>query len=147
MFVGTERRTLDDKWRVTVPNKLFVHSFEGDRENLYFAPADQGLILFTSEYFHRLSEQLLKKSVTGNRDLRRRFFGSTYPKHRDKNGRIQIPEPLRKRCGFTLSDEIALVGTGPYLEVVNAGVLPAEEEPGGDMLSIFDEIDRAGEEA
>ena len=143
MFVGTHRRTLDEKWRLPLPADLFAPAYQGDRDNLYFAPAGDHLILFTSDYFERLSEQLLKKSVVAHRDLRRRFFGNTYPKVRDKNGRIQIPEPLRAKAGFSAKDELELIGTGQYAEVRRAPDVSATPEP-EEMFDVFDALDAMG---
>jgi DNA-binding transcriptional regulator/RsmH inhibitor MraZ len=143
MFVGTHRRTLDEKWRVPLPSDLFAPAFKGDRDNLYFAPAGDHLILFTSDYFERLSEQLLKKSVVAHRELRRRFFGNTFPKQRDKNGRVQIPEPLRAQAGFSARDELVIIGTGQYAELRPATQAPAAPEP-EEMFDVFDALDAMG---
>ena len=143
MFVGTHRRTLDEKWRLPLPSDLFAPAYRGDRDNLYFAPAGDHLILFTSDWFERLSEQLLKKSVVAHRELRKRFFGNTYAKVRDKNGRIQIPEPLRAHAGFSAKDELELVGTGQYAELRKAPAKTEALEPEA-MFDVFDALDAMG---
>jgi len=143
MFVGTHRRTLDEKWRLPLPSDLFAPAYKGDRDNLYFVPAGDHLILFTSDYFERLSEQLLKKSVMAHRDLRRTFFGNTYPKQRDKNGRIQIPEGLRTQAGFSAKEEVVIIGTGQYAELRSAAQAPETPRP-DEMFDIFDALDAMG---
>lgn len=143
MLVGTHRRKLDEKWRLPIPNELFAPGFEGDRENLFFAPAGDHLIFFPEKYFQKLADQLFGKSVVAHQDLRRKFFGSTYPKARDKNGRVQIPEPLRARSGLTERDEVVIVGTGSYAEVLPASRAP--EEPGPEeMTDIFATLEGLG---
>ena len=92
---------------------------------------------------NRLSEQLLKQSVVAHRDLRRTFFGSTYPKVRDKNGRIQIPEPLRNDVGFSAKDELQILGTGQYAELRKSP--ETTEAPDSEsMFDVFEALDAMG---
>ncbi|MEN8148830.1 MAG: hypothetical protein ABFS86_03345 [Planctomycetota bacterium] len=143
MFVGTHRRTLDEKWRLPLPSDLFAPAYRGDRDNLYFAIMAGDLILFTSEWFEEISQRLLKKSVVAEVDVRRLFFGNTYAKVRDKNGRIQVPEPLRAKVGFSAKDELEIVGTGQYAELRKAPETKEELDPQA-TYDIFAALDALG---
>lgn len=120
LLVGRHKRTLDDKWRLPIPAELFIPAAAEGGETLYFAPNGSRLIFFTEKQFQQLAEQLFKENLVANEDLRRKFFGNTYPKVRDKNGRVQIPEPLRGRSGLTAREEVVIVGTGSYAEILPA---------------------------
>ncbi len=144
MFVGTYRRKLDDKWRLPLPSDLLAGAGEGDQAVFYFAPAAGFLILFSKEYFDQLAAQVHAKSVMGHRELRKKFFGNTYKKPRDKSGRITIPESLRDRCGLTTGAEVVLVGTGAYVEILPETMAPAEPGP-EEMVDIFDTLEALGD--
>ena len=144
MFVGTYKRRLDEKWRLPLPADLLSDAVTGDSEFFYFAPAAGHLILFSQEYFDQLSEQVTAKSVMAHRELRKKFFGNTYKKPRDKSGRVTIPEPLRARCGLDAGMEAVLVGTGSYVEILPEAMAPPEPGP-EEMVSIFDTLEGLGE--
>jgi DNA-binding transcriptional regulator/RsmH inhibitor MraZ len=146
MFVGTHKRSLDEKWRLPLPSDLFAPAYTGDRDNLYFVPAGDHLILFTSEFFQRLSDEVLKKSVMAHRDLRRKFFGNMFPKLRDKNGRIQIPVPLRDKSNLSAKSEVVIIGTGQYAEIRPVAQAPEAPEP-EEMFDVFDALDQMGDSA
>jgi DNA-binding transcriptional regulator/RsmH inhibitor MraZ len=145
MFVGTHKRNVDDKWRVPLPSDLFAPGFDEDRDQLYFAPAGDHLILFSGSYFRRLTEQLLERSVMAHQDLRRKFFGNTYPKQRDKSGRVQIPEPLRANSGLGTKSEVVIIGAGPYAEIRASDKAPPEPEP-AEMVDIMAALEGLGGE-
>ncbi len=142
MFAGTFTRKLDEKWRLPLPADLLIG--EDDQTIFYFAPSAGYLILFSPQYFDQLSEQIHAKSVMGHRKLRKKFFGNTYKKPRDKSGRITIPESLRARCGLSAGAEVVMVGTGLYAEILPAAMAP--EEPGPEeMEDVFDALEALGE--
>jgi DNA-binding transcriptional regulator/RsmH inhibitor MraZ len=143
MFVGQKKRTVDEKWRVPLPEALFDPKYEGDRDTLYFTPAGDRLLAFTSDHFHRVAESLLKRASMADPETRRRFFGNTFPKNRDKNGRIQVPEELRPLCGFSEKQEVLLLGMGPHLEILPVEKAPAPPKP-EEMVNLYTEILLAG---
>lgn len=144
MFVGTFTRKVDEKWRLPLPADLLGDAGDADQAFFYFAPSAGHLILFSQFHFDQLSTQVNARSVMANRELRRKFFGNTYKKPRDKSGRITIPDSLRGRCGFDAGDEVVLVGTGPYVEILPVSMAP--EEPGPEeMNDIFDSLEAMGE--
>ena len=143
MFVGTHHRAIDMKWRLSLPAELFGPTFEGDRDSFYFASGGDHLILMSSRYFQQLAEQVLAKSVMAHRDLRRKFFGNTYAKQLDKNGRIQIPEPLREKCGLGDRPPVVIVGTGPYAELRPATDAPQAPEA-EEMCDVLDQLEALG---
>jgi MraZ protein len=144
MLVGTYRRTVDDKWRLPVPAELLASEPGEEHQLFYFAPADDHLILFTEGTFRRLADQLMERSVMAHRQLRRQFFGLSFAKKRDKNGRIQVPEQLRNLSGLGPRDEVVIVGTGPYAEVRPADKVPAEPGP-AERANILDALEAIGE--
>ena len=144
MFIGTFRRTVDDKWRLPLPNDLVLEDGEGGSDEFYFAPAGNHLLLFSKGYFDQLARQVHQKSVLAHRELRRKFFGNSYKKVRDNSGRVQIPEPLRDRSGLSPKAEAVLVGTGSYLEIHPGDRAPAEPDA-DEMVSILDALERLGE--
>ena len=143
MFFGTYQRSIDAKWRIALPQELFDPAFEGDRETYYFTPAGDHLILLSSKYFHQLSEQLMATNVMARRKLRRKLFGNTYVKQLDKNGRIQVPKPLRDTCGLEAGMTVHIVGTGPYAEIRSLDAAGGGDES-AEMFDVFDELAALG---
>ncbi|MHC4469924.1 MAG: division/cell wall cluster transcriptional repressor MraZ [Planctomycetota bacterium] len=146
MLVGSYKRTVDDKWRLPVPSELLASEPGEGHQVFYFAPADDHLILFSERTFRRLADQLMERSVMAHRQLRRQFFGLSFAKKRDKNGRIQVPEALRDLSGLAPRGEVVIVGTGPYAEIRPVDRVPAEPDQ-KERANILDALEAIGEGA
>jgi len=140
MFLGTWKRTLDDKWRLPLPGELLASGDGADQGRFYFAADRDHLILFSEKTFRQLSDQLLAPNNLRRPELRRAFFGSTYLKVLDANGRLTIPEPLRERSGLSPKGELSVVGTGTYAELWPSARAPAEGPGMTDVITSLSDL-------
>lgn len=117
MFLGEYHHALDTKGRVVLPRKFRDQLADGcvitkgQERCLYVFPLD------------RWEEEVAKVSRLPRTDRRARnfarsFFAGASDLVPDKQGRIQIPEPLRSYAG--LDKDVAVVGVAERLEVWSA---------------------------
>jgi MraZ protein len=114
MFLGTHTPRLDDKGRIALPAK-----FRSDLESglVITKGQERCLFVFPISEFNRLTELLRTAPVTDRRvrDYSRIFFASASHEVPDGQGRITVPQPLRKYAG--LSKECVVIGANTRVEV------------------------------
>lgn len=109
-FTGEHEHSLDSKGRIILPAK-----FRGRLERLVITKArDKCLHVYPPEEFERISDQL-KQAGSKARALTRWFFGGAHEGELDSQGRIGIPETLRRYAG--LERDVTVIGNGPHLEI------------------------------
>jgi MraZ protein len=114
MFLGEYHHNLDSKDRLTVPAKYR----EDLGDELYFVQGfDLSLMAMPNQTFEKVLQRLQALNIADPdvRLLSRRILGSATQVGVDKNGRVLIPEFLRRRVG--LDSELVLVGQGAYFEI------------------------------
>jgi MraZ protein len=114
MFLGEYHHNLDSKDRLTVPAKYR----EDLGDELYFVQGfDLSLMAMPNQTFEKVLQRLQALNIADPdvRLLNRRILGSATQVGVDKNGRVLIPEFLRRRVG--LDSELVLVGQGAYFEI------------------------------
>lgn len=109
-YVGTFRHTLDAKNRLTIPAKW---RFAGDESEVYLAlphPSGHIMVLPPAEV-EKLYERIsaLPFSDEQAQEFQHKFFSQAHTFGCDKQGRINLPEPLLSRAG--IGRDIVLVGT------------------------------------
>lgn len=116
MFLGEFPHSLDAKGRIILPVR-----FRGRLEaGLVLCKGLDGCLWVMSEAdWESFSERLNKLSVADprGRDTARFFFSGASEDRPDKQGRISIPEPLRRHA--SLDREVVVIGSGPRIEVWN----------------------------
>jgi len=120
LFTGTFIHALDAKNRVSVPRKMLdvLRQFEGaGAEVAVTVGFDACLYLYPTESFAVLAESITSGSLGDEkvRDLGRTWFGETEVCAVDKNGRMLLPEGLKRRIG--LEDKVVFVGAGNRVEL------------------------------
>lgn len=114
MFLGRFEHSVDNKGRVAVPAR-YRDGLAGvlilTRGN------DRCLYLFTQEAWEPLASKLnaLPTGDADARNLRRAVFSSAEPVELDRQGRVVIPDHLRRYAGITT--DVCLIGLGNYIEV------------------------------
>ncbi|UOQ85481.1 division/cell wall cluster transcriptional repressor MraZ [Gracilibacillus salinarum] len=113
MFMGEYQHNIDTKGRIIVPSKF--------RENLgdqfvVTRGLDQCLFAYPMDEWHQLEEKLKKLPLTKKdaRAFTRFFFSGAVECELDKQGRINIPAPLRKYAG--IEKECAVIGVSNRVE-------------------------------
>lgn len=113
-FVGEYKHSIDEKGRLIIPAR-FRSSF-GDKIFLSkgFEPC---LLVLTPEEIEKIQHKIKENSLTNKmvRKFSRAFFSGMVEASFDSQGRILIPENLRRYAG--ISREAMVVGTGFYVEI------------------------------
>jgi len=119
MFIGEYEHTLDVKNRLSMPRK-FREVVETAQEQPFFfitRGLDECLFVFTSSQWDNVVSGLSTKPFTDSatRRFQRLFFSNAVQVEMDKQGRILIPDTLRRIGG--LKKNVTLVGVYTRIEV------------------------------
>lgn len=114
MFLGEFQHNIDAKGRIIVPAKFR----EGLGQSFVLTRGlDQCLFAYPLEEWKTLEEKLKKLPLTKKdaRAFTRFFFSGAVECEIDKQGRINIPSPLRKYAG--LEKECVVIGVSNRIEL------------------------------
>lgn len=117
MFLGTYEPRLDDKGRLILPAKFRdalapgIVLTRGQERCLYGFPRAE---------FERVHGQMQSASLTSKqaRDFQRVFLSGASDEIPDKQGRLTIPQVLRRYAG--LDRDLAVIGSGSKIEIWDA---------------------------
>ncbi|WP_073201782.1 division/cell wall cluster transcriptional repressor MraZ [Gracilibacillus kekensis] len=113
MFMGEYQHNIDTKGRIIVPSKFR----DGLGEQFVVTRGlDQCLFAYPMNEWHQLEEKLKKLPLTKKdaRAFTRFFFSGAVECELDKQGRINIPAPLRKYA--SIEKECAVIGVSNRVE-------------------------------
>lgn len=113
MFIGRYYHTIEDKGRLSLPK-----TFRQNQTNWIITRGlDGGLFLFPQEKFQEELEKLAGRTLTkrSDRAFVRYMANDAYEVTTDANGRVLVPEYLKKFAG--LEKEAVVVGSYTYLEI------------------------------
>lgn len=117
MFLGTHMQRLDDKGRLILPAKFREELMNG----LVITRGQENcLTLFSTREFESVTEQMRAAPMT-NKEARiylRVFLSGASAEQSDKQGRITIPQNLRKYAD--LDRDVAVIGMGNRVEIWDA---------------------------
>ncbi|MFV9672259.1 MAG: division/cell wall cluster transcriptional repressor MraZ [Acidimicrobiia bacterium] len=114
MFLGEYSHSLDEKGRVVMPSKFRVGlaggcvMTKGQERCVYVFPMDR---------WEEESSKVLKLPRTDRRarNFSRSFFASASDQALDRQGRVQIPESLRRYAG--LGKDLTVAGIADRIEI------------------------------
>lgn len=114
MFLGEHEHSLDAKGRVILPSKFRPRFSEGC---VLVKGQERCLYLFPKDEWERISAQLGEERVTSEkrRTFLRLFFAGASEDVPDGQGRVAIPEPLRRYA--SLERDVTVIGAGRRVEV------------------------------
>ncbi|GAB3567527.1 division/cell wall cluster transcriptional repressor MraZ [Spelaeicoccus albus] len=114
MFLGTHYQRLDDKGRLLLPAKFRDKLAAG---LVVTRGQDHCVYMYDMEEFLRLHEAVAKAPAgsADTRDYTRAFFSAADDIIPDKQGRITMPQLLRKYA--SLDRDVAVVGVGNRIEI------------------------------
>lgn len=126
-YSGSHERSIDAKWRVSLPPEFRQGADADDRCVLGRVPGSPCLGLWRQQSFEaayrRLEEEVRARRADQNR--LRWFSANGHPVRPDAQGRIVVPEPLREVLGIDASHTDASVfvaGVGERIELWNSAV-------------------------
>ena len=112
MFRGESEHSLDEKNRLTVPQRLRV----GLGELFYVTKGlDNCLFVFPQEEWEEFERKLCELPLSSGRASHRFFFSGASECSCDKQGRILIPASLRDYASITR--DVVIVGVAGRVEI------------------------------
>ena len=118
MFRGVSTINLDEKGRMAVPARYRAELAECcDNQVVMTVGLDKCLLLYPLPEFEAIERKLVKLPALDKKAkrLQRLLIGHAAECEMDGQGRLLIPEPLRRFAG--LDKKVALVGQGNKFEV------------------------------
>jgi MraZ protein len=114
VFLGEYSHSLDQKGRVVMPSKFRTELDEGC---VVTKGQERCIYVFPMERWGEESSKVLRLPRTDRRarDISRSFFASASDQALDRQGRVQIPEALRRYAG--LEKDLTVVGVADHIEV------------------------------
>ena len=114
MFIGEYKHSVDDKGRMAIPAK-FRKSLAGGV--VVTRGIDPHLYIFPAEEWAKLADKIAKLSITqaNSRAFSRHMLGGASEAEIDSQGRILIPEYLRKHAG--ISNQAVVIGLYDRVEI------------------------------
>lgn len=114
MFLGQYRHALDEKARITLPAKFRPQFGAG---LVMTAGTEPCIWVYPAEEFARLAERINALPVTGQEAaaFRRLIYGNAFDANMDKQGRVVLPEKLRRYAG--IETEVVVTGVGRFVEI------------------------------
>lgn len=106
MFIGEYKHTVDTKGRLSIPSKFRRKLKEG---LVITRGLDSCLFLYPKKEWEKLATKLsqLPISQSNNRAFTRLMLAGAWDVKLDKQGRVVVPDYLRKYAGFTKKTVIA----------------------------------------
>ncbi|WP_077489605.1 division/cell wall cluster transcriptional repressor MraZ [Sinomonas mesophila] len=117
MLLGTYSPRLDEKGRLILPAKYRDELAEG---LVLTRGQERCLYVFSQKEFERVHEQMREAPISSRqaRDYLRVFLSGASDEVPDKQGRVTIPQNLRKYAG--LDRDLAVIGVGTRAEIWDA---------------------------
>ena len=114
MFLGQYSHTLDDKGRVVMPSKFRAGLTDGC---VVTKGQERCLYVFDLERWEDEAArvQTLPRTVRRSSNYSRSVFASATDQQRDGQGRVQLPEALRRYAG--LKKDLTVVGVADHIEI------------------------------
>ena len=135
MLLGTYSPRLDEKGRLILPAKYRDELADG---LVLTRGQERCLYVFSQREFERVHEQMREAPLSSRqaRDYLRVFLSGASDEVPDKQGRVTIPQNLRKYAG--LDRDLAVIGVGTRAEIWDA---QAWEEYLAEKETAFSETD------
>lgn len=118
MFLGTTKRTVDEKGRLLLPKP-----FRGE-----LAPScvitkgqDGHLVIYSQDGWNQRAAEVRqgysRETPAGRRFRRLMFFGAANQQSMDSQGRLMVTSELREHAGIEPGGEVMVVGVDQEIEV------------------------------
>ncbi len=137
MLIGEYQHSIDPKGRVIVPSK-----FREDLGERFYVTKGMGKSLFvlSPKEWEKLQEQIMAMPMSKARQLQLYFFAGAAEVEPDKQGRILLPQTLRK---FAQIEGLAtIIGTGTKAEIWDTKRYEAySSEVESDVAAIVEDLE------
>lgn len=125
MFFGSHEHVLDDKGRTSLP-KDFRELLKQQKADPWLTAGAHCLAIYTADEFDRIKTKLTEDALPDGEIIRqqRRILGNATRCRVDAQGRILVPQTLRKYA--RLQRDIVFAGLGTLIEVWDRSLWKAE---------------------
>jgi MraZ protein len=117
-LTGTFDRTVDDKLRLAIPRPLRDGFRDGDPDEFFLAPGNEGcLSLYSTAGFEAFAAKMASIS-TGRvqvRNFLRLYYSQAERVQVDKQSRIRVPDRLAKMA--ELKHNVVVIGVHDHVEI------------------------------
>ena len=119
MFRGRNDLAIDDKGRIMLPIKFREALSKKDETTLILTNIDDCLKAYPTTVWSEIEQKILLRPDRTNaeRNFKRFFLGGVQECPLDKQGRILVPQSLRKYAG--LEKDVAIIGLTSHFEIWN----------------------------
>lgn len=116
MFVGEFVHTIDSKARIAIPSKFRMKLMEGV---VLTRGLDGSLVLYSKEEWLKIARKIssLPFSQADSRAFARLMLAGAYDQELDSQGRILIPDYLRKYASLSLEKRAVVLGLFNRIEI------------------------------
>lgn len=117
MFRGRNDIAIDDKGRIMLPVKFREYLAKKDETTLWLTNIDNCLRAYPTTDWLEIEQKIQSRSLRTNdeRWFKRFFLGGVQECPLDKQGRILVPQSLRKYAG--LEKDAAIIGLINHFEI------------------------------
>lgn len=115
MLIGSYQHNIDEKGRVIMPSK-----FREELGKVFYATkgTDSSIMVLSKNDWEELGQKIRSLPSAKTKDIQRFLFSSAAELVPDKQGRVLIPQVLRKYA--KLEKDVVIIGTGSKVEIWNA---------------------------
>ncbi len=147
---GHQLVSLDSQNRVLIPTRFRSFLSPAGKEPFYVSPGieerNQYLVFYPVTIWNRVANQIssfrnLKGDMMAERKMKKHFFGNTHSVEIDGNGRVLLPNELKKYA--RLDKKAILVGMKDWVEVWNDDTW-REAFQQEDLFSLIEEAAKQG---
>ena len=113
-FLGEHEHRVDTQGRISIPAR-FREAF---KSGFVLAKSpDKCIEIYTPGEWKSRAEEVMRGSINQikNRRMRRINFSGAYQIEPDRQGRFQLPQPLRDYAD--IKEDVILAGSGTYIEL------------------------------
>ncbi len=117
MFLGEFRHSLDAKGRIILPAR-----FRGDLEaGLTIARGFDGCLwVLPRDAWQSYAQRVIQRTSFADpraRSLARYLFSGATEDRPDRQGRVSVPENLRRHASLELNGDVVVIGVGDRIEI------------------------------
>lgn len=143
MLFGEYQHSLDSKNRLVIPKRIQEQLSRTERGSLVAflsAGQDHCLYLFSKEGFDRVQREFEARTFASAelRAAQRVFYANTVEVELDSNGRVLMPDKLKRHAG--IDKDVVLVGVRDRAEIWSKEAWDKYEASHGDLLQHLDEV-------
>ena len=117
MFKGVFEHQLDDKNRLRIPSrfKKELTGENGEKTYSFFRGMNKCICVMADDLLDEMIDGLAEEGVSQSNEASTLFFGSIFSAEEDAQGRVVLPNALKRMAG--IKKDIVTLGHGKRLEI------------------------------